>query len=83
MTLKNKGKGNRKAQQKRRRNRWKNIPPKQDEPFQLIDGNWSFYPIGECSRYHGYLTQGLCDTHRCIERECQRFRKLVDDDQNK
>lgn len=83
MTLKHSGKGDRKAQRKRRKDRWKNIPLRQNEPFELIDGNFSHYPVGECSRYGAFLTQGLMDTHRCIERDCSRFRKLVDDDQDK
>lgn len=80
MTLKHSpGKGNKKEQQKRRRQRWQNRPEKQKEQVELIDGNWSFYPIGECTRYNGYLTQGLCDTHHCLERDCPRFKKIGGD----
>lgn len=76
-TLKNNhGKGNIKAQRKRRKERLKNRPPKAEELFLLIDGNYSFYPVAFC-KYHGaYMTQGLCDIHRCEKRKCPRFRKV-------
>lgn len=77
MTLKNKG--NRKAQQKRRRERLKHLPPKQPAKVQLIDGNWTFYPDAFCKAHGAYLTQGLIDTHRCVKRQCKGFRKVIDD----
>lgn len=78
MTLKNNGKGNRKAQQKRRRDRLKHRPPKLKEKVQLVDGNWSFYAVAFCACHNGYLTQGLIDTHRCDKRNCQGFKKVVE-----
>ena len=78
-TLKNNhGKGNRDAQKKRRKERLKNRPPKQDQRFLLIDGNWSHYPEGFCVYHCAFMTQGLLDTHRCVQRKCQKFRKVVD-----
>lgn len=77
MTLKNKGKGNRKAQQKRRRERLKQRPVKASNKVRLIDGNWSFYPAAFCAYHDGYLTQGLIDTHRCNKRNCKGFRKVM------
>jgi hypothetical protein len=80
-TLNKRGKGNRIAQRKRRKERLKNRPPKQEEKVLLIDGNYSFYPDAFC-KYHGaYLTQGLIDTHRCLHRQCPRFRKVVEDEE--
>lgn len=69
-------KGNWEAQQKRRKKRLQNRPKPQKEKVQLIDGNWSFYPVAECRCHGAYLTQGLVDTHRCIERQCSGFKVL-------
>ena len=66
-------KGNRDAQRKRRKERMKNKPPKQDRKYLLIDGNWSFYPVAECRTHNGYLTEGLIETHRCRKRNCVGF----------
>jgi hypothetical protein len=76
-TLKNK-KGNIKAQRKRRRERRKNLPPKQKEACELIDGNWSHYPVAECLYHKGFLTNGLVDTHRCEKRHCKWFKKVIE-----
>ena len=48
----------------------KNLPPKQSQKYELIDGNLSFYPVAECKCHGGFLTQGLMDTHRCVQRKC-------------
>ena len=71
-------KGNRKAQRKRRRERLKNLPPKQNEKFELIDGNYSYYPVAYCKCHGAYLTQGLIDTHRCSKRKCNGFEEVGD-----
>lgn len=83
MILKNrgKGKGSIKAQHKRRKERLKNRPPKQDEKVLLIDGNFSFYPDGYCKYYGAFLTQGLIDTHRCLHRNCPRFKEVNADEE--
>jgi len=73
MTLKNKGRGNRKAQRERRRERLKHLPKKRMEKVQLIDGNWTFYPVTYCKVHGGFLTQGLIETHRCDHRQCRGF----------
>lgn len=64
------GKGNRKAQNKRRRERKKFLPMKQDKQYQLIDNNLSYYPIAYCKAHEAWLSLGLMDTHKCIEKGC-------------
>ena len=80
MTLKNKGRGNRKAQRERRRERLKHLPKKRTEKVQLIDGNWTFYPVAYCKVHGGFLTQGLIETHRCGHRQCRGF---VEDEESR
>ena len=82
ITLKNKhnGKGNVKAQRKRRKQRLKKLPERWDNEVLLIDGNFSFYPVAYCFRYKAFLTQGLLDTHRCDKRHCPKFRRVTKDD---
>lgn len=75
MTLKTKGKGNLKAQNKRRRQRMKNLPPYQKDKYQLIDDNFTHYPVAYCTRYKGWLSVGLMDVHGCEKRQCVRLRK--------
>lgn len=70
-------KGNIKAQRKRRRKalkQRKKIKPLADE-VQLIDGNYTLYPVAYCKAHSGYLTQGLMDIHRCEKRICSALRK--------
>lgn len=74
--MKNDGKGNRKAQKKRRHERLKNRPERLEEEYLLLDGNYSHYPVAYCRRKKAYLTQGLTDTHRCFERECMHLERL-------
>lgn len=74
--MSNHGKGNRKAQQKRHRERKKNLPQKQPKMVQLIDGNFSYYPVAYCCIHGGYLTQELADTHRCTKRHCRRYKTI-------
>lgn len=71
----NKGKGNRRAQQRRRRKREKEgvVLPALDEPVMLIDGNESYSPVGYCHSHKGYLTAGLMQTHKCLQKECDGF----------
>jgi len=76
------GKGNKKAQNKRRKERSKNLPPKQAEKVELIDGNFSYYPVGYCWSHGAYLTQGLVNTHRCDKRKCKGFEKVVNADES-
>lgn len=75
-----KGHGDVKAQRKRRRERMKDLPPKQAEKVLLYDGNLSYYPVAYCKIHGAYLTQGLVDTHRCQHRECQGLEWLVNDE---
>lgn len=71
-------KGNLKAQKQRRKARKKKLdkPPKQPVPYQLIDGNMSYYPIAFCSVHTGYLTAGLINTHKCNRRRCRQLKPL-------
>lgn len=73
MSLKSKGKGNIAAQKQRRKDRYKNLPQRRKQSYELIDGNYSHYPVAECTYYGGYLTQGLIDTHQCRQKTCTRF----------
>lgn len=84
MTLKNKhhGKGNVREQKRRRRKRLKERPPKLKEKVQLIDGNWTLYPVAYCKSHGGYLTQGLIETHRCVKRKCSGLGKVIDYEEN-
>lgn len=69
------GKGDRKAQQQRRRKYNKNIPslPKK---YMLIDGNYSNKPVAYCCRYHGYLTNNQMHLHKCVNRKCNKCKSL-------
>ncbi len=70
----------RRKQRQRRKERLKNRPPKRSVQYELIDGNWSFYPVAECRCHGGYLTRGLADTHRCMQRHCTGYRVMADDE---
>lgn len=73
-----KTKGNKSRQNKRRRQRKKNLPPRQSEPFELIDGNLTHYPIGYCKHHGAWLSLGLTETHRCKPRQCSGYVEGVD-----
>lgn len=47
------------------------LPARLPYKVQLYDGNWSYYPNAYCRTHGAYLTQGLIDTHKCQQRECQ------------
>ncbi len=79
--MKIKNRGNVKRQRKRRRERFKHNPPKVESMVELIDGNLSYYPVAYCKHYHGYLTQGLADVHRCVNRHCPRYKAVIADDE--
>lgn len=68
--------GNRKAQVKRYKTMKKIVPRAPDEK-ELIDGNFSHYCTGWCERKQAYLTLGLERTHRCKERKCERYYKVL------
>lgn len=68
--------GNVKAQKNRYKKMIKQVPRAPDE-YELIDGNYSHYPYGYCTRYGAYLTMGLSNTHRCEQRQCNRFERVV------
>ena len=48
----------------------------QKEQMLLIDGNYSFFIVGECKSHRAFLTQGLVDTHGCERKQCSGFRKV-------
>lgn len=75
MKVKNK-RGNKKEQNKRRRKRQKNLPEWKEENVQLIDGNFTHYPVAYCYYRKGYLSLGLAEVHRCQERECKIFESI-------
>ena len=66
----NKGRGNLKEQRRRRKERLKQHGPRQEYEYELIDGNYSHYPVGYCKRHLGWLTLGLMNTHKCVVRGC-------------
>lgn len=47
---------------------------KTEHQYLSIDGNWTHHPMAYCTFHHGVLTQGLIDTHRCVQRNCARLR---------
>lgn len=75
--LKTKRKGNRKEQQKRRRQAHRKVEPLPYE-CQLIDGNWSSYAVARCRIKKGYLTLGLIQTHNCTK--CVHFQEGVENE---
>lgn len=80
MLVNNHGKGNRKAQRKRKNERRKNLPPRAAKKVMLIDGNFSYYPVAYCHKIKAYLTQGLVDTHNCSK--CFRYESVVMPDES-
>lgn len=66
-----KGHGNSKLQNKRRRQRKHKLPVAQPYMFQLIDGNFSKYPIGYCKFRKSWLTVGLVEVHKC--ENCKQY----------
>ena len=78
IVFKKRGKGNIKAQRKRRRNRLKMYPKGiwREAEYELIDGNFSHFAVAFCENYSGYLTIGLMDTHGCERRNCKKLRSL-------
>ena len=81
LKTKHKGKGNVKAQRKRRKQRLKRLPPRWNNEVLLIDGNFSFYPVAYCLYHKAFMTHGLVDTHRCEQRNCPRLRKVTKHDE--
>lgn len=74
----NKGKGNRKAQKMRRKARRQVFDVKrQSKDYELIDGNFSHYPVGYCKYHKGWLTIGLEETHKCRLRECKHYEDRI------
>lgn len=69
-------KGNKKEQRKRRKKMYREMARSPDE-FLLIDGNWSHFPYAYCKRKDAYLTLGLADTHRCKQRQCEQFERVI------
>lgn len=76
--MKHHGKGNRKAQVQRHRERRKHRPPKVENMVILIDGNPSYYPVAFCKTHGAYLTEGLVNTHRCEQRHCKGFELMYE-----
>lgn len=43
---------------------------KQGQKYQLIDGNFTYYPAAYCKYYKGWLSVGLIQTHKCQKKGC-------------
>lgn len=72
-----KGKGDRSAQKRRRRNNNKHVEY-QDNLYLMIDGNFTHVPVAYCSHYKGYVTQNMLMRHECDKRNCPRLKMLKD-----
>lgn len=72
-----KGKGDRSAQKRRRRNNNKHVEY-QDNLYMMIDGNFTHFPVAYCSHYKGYVTQNMLMRHECDTRNCPRLKMLKD-----
>lgn len=57
----------------------KHLPQRQPLKYQLIDGNFTHYPVAYCEFHQLWLTEGLMNTHRCEPRKCRRLQKEVFD----
>ena len=87
MAGKSKGKGNKRAQNLRRKarlsafyERYKfNNPNIKSRSFELIDGNMSYYPVAFCQHHGAYMTEGLVKCHRCDKRHCKYFQEVTRD----
>lgn len=69
------GKGNIKRNRHRRQKNNKQVK-KQDLFYEMIDGNFTHYPVGWCAYHKGYLTKNCLETHRCLERKCIQYREF-------
>ena len=67
-----KGYGNVREQRKRRKEMMK-IVPRQEIAYELIDGNYSHYPVGFCKSRKAWLTLGLINTHKCVVQDCVHY----------
>lgn len=69
------GKGDRHAQQRRRRKNNKDTPVLEHEYF-LIDGNYSRQPAAYCCYHKGFLTNNQIQLHKCTKRHCDKLKSL-------
>lgn len=69
------GKGDRKAQQYRRRKYNRDVP-RQPEEYRLIDNNYSTQPYAYCCHYKGYMTKNQTKRHGCKARKCEQLKTL-------
>lgn len=69
-------KGDRRAQRRRRRKNNKNTE-RQQELFQMIDGNGTYYPYAYCKCHKGYLTANMAKRHKCKSRSCPHFESFT------
>lgn len=61
------GRGNKKEQNRRKRERYKRLPKRQPYAFDSIDGNPTYYPVGYCKYKKSWLSIGQYECHRCYE----------------
>ena len=66
------GKGNRKQQRKRHRQNNKGVH-KQEELYELIDKNLTYYPYAYCRWHKGWLTKNMVVLHKCREKHCDKY----------
>ena len=69
------GKGNTKAQRKRRKINNRGIP-KQDKDYRLVDGNYSNQPYAYCCYHKGYMTKNQTTLHKCNKKNCEQLKTL-------
>ncbi len=73
MSYDNLGRGDRHAQQRRRRKNNKDVPV-QDKEYKLIDGNYSPQPYAYCCHYKAYMTRNQTKLHECKKRQCEQLK---------
>ena len=69
------GKGNRKMQRKRHKVNNRGVK-KQDNLYELIDLNMTYYPYAYCIWHKGYLTKNMVILHKCREKHCDKYLKF-------
>lgn len=75
--MRKKGNGRVNEQKKRRIKRIKeNHIERQNDWYELIDGNITHYPVAYCTHYRGFLSLGLIETHKC--KGCKRYKDFKD-----
>lgn len=69
-----KGHGNTELHQRRFRRLNKHIK-RRDVSYEMIDGNFTYYPYAYCTNYQGFLTIMMETTHSCEGKNCPHYHK--------